>query len=386
MNQYRRIVVPRVFALLNVLVLCVVPIASCTAGPSGPLARTHPARDHDPRPALDIGWVVRDFDGEPLATETSLPLRFDAIILYQRELGLYLDGGPHTMVENPGWLARHLREVEQDVEEHVPAGFDGLVCIDYEKWGTIAKNPVDVDRMIIALSSNAPEFTDLPRQRQVEIAEATYHNRARTFYIETLRVCQEARPRAKWGFWNRPLRGTMGLLSSRADEIRTRNNQLDWMMDAVDVVYPSIYPRLYLIDESEEPRSSRHVTPSRLYDIQRSIIEESVRLARGKPVYPYMSMRSYPRVGGKATPGEMLTVAHMAATVRAAIDAGANGIIIWGGKGDERLARNFQEHVLRPVMERFDLLPATTDALGPPSGESPPQDSRSRTGAESQGR
>ncbi len=93
------------------------------------------------------------------------------------------------------------------------------------------------------------------------------------------------------------------------------------LLPAVDALFPSIYPN-YRIGEAPRPGS----IPGSLEmdgDVVRLKIEESKRIAEGKPVYPYY----WPII--KEDGGEIADAARTSHTIDTAIAAGASGIVIW---------------------------------------------------------
>ena len=69
-----------------------------------------------------------------------------------------------------------------------------------------------------------------------------YEAAAKEFFLETLRVAQALRPKARWGFYGHPAKpGKGGYGGSNGDAYRARNNRYQWMWDAGAVAMPELY-------------------------------------------------------------------------------------------------------------------------------------------------
>lgn len=73
-------------------------------------------------------------------------------------------------------------------------------------------------------------------------SRAPVRGRSQRVFLETLRVAQALRPKARWGFYGHPAKpGKGGYGGSNGDAYRARNNRYQWMWDAGAVAMPELY-------------------------------------------------------------------------------------------------------------------------------------------------
>lgn len=82
-------------------------------------------------------------------------------------------------------------------------------------------------------NATSTKFVRTEAKRQFETA-------AREFMLATLRVAQQLRPLARWGYYGLPLCFNQ-LKESCAANIQDENDTVGWLLDAAQVVYPSVY-------------------------------------------------------------------------------------------------------------------------------------------------
>lgn len=102
-------------------------------------------------------------------------------------------------------------------------------------------------------------------------------------YVKAIQILKSACPRAKVGIYALPWRQYW----NRDAAWRSANDALAPIIDASDAVFPSIY-------EFYEEGVDQSITEQSEKEYVQEVIEESLRLARGKPVYPFVTHRYHP--------------------------------------------------------------------------------------------
>lgn len=133
---------------------------------------------------------------------------------------------------------------------------------------------------------------------------------------ETLRWFKSEQPELKVGFYGFvPIRDIYAY-RTKPDSIRwaANNNLLQPLADSVDYLCPSLY--------------AFHADTAHYANYARAIIGEAKRLSHGKPVYPYVSPQFHPS-GSRY--GQFLSHDYFALVLKTVKEAGADGVVIWGG-------------------------------------------------------
>lgn len=294
-----------------------------------------------------VDWAQRvEFD--------QAPIRKDIYIFYGQFLGNYPLYGLHQIYITPNGLEEHLRRVRVDVEERLPADYDGLVCIDYENWNLIwdrvsnAPNPgagpneADYDYRDDwkdYLKATRSDWSTLTTSQQEALAKSTYDAATKEFITQTMQLCKQLRPRAKWGIFDYPNAlygggevpfGTVGYPPDGSGHSSKLNDQLQWLWDIQDVLFPTIYCMAATVPDSERADWSKGtdtVAANRQY--VSSNVREAVRLAKGKPVIAYM----WPRYLRPDKPWHETWIndINLRHAIEIPVEAGADGIAIWDG-------------------------------------------------------
>lgn len=270
------------------------------------------------------------------------------------KLARYRRQGPHLIAMQNQNLAEHMAELEKHVPQLVPVGFDGVIIIDYEPYWALwerTPNNASSDAFDAFDSDYKDDWRDYIREfrtylldglnpdEQEEIYKITYEAFMRTFLLATYYKCKALRPRAQWGYYNYPQvlissdltpPGVQGYgdLTHYASQL---NDQMDWFYEAVDFVSPRIYPsrkvpEVYIPDEVGPGEIRRQVHERWLS----SMVRESVRLAKGKPVYPYHSPIFY---SNHPFEREAVERFQHEEVYRICAENGAAGVIVWHAVG-----------------------------------------------------
>ena len=251
-------------------------------------------------------------------------------------------------MRNPN-LSLHMEALEQDVVDLVPVDFTGLVIIDYEGWWALWERTLNKPSSL-PIGANDIDYKDdwreyirehrsylldgLTGREQELVYERTYEAFVKTFFLATYYKCKQLRPRAKWGFYNYPQvlihsdltpSGVQGYGDLTHEASRLTDQ---WLFDAVDFVAPRIYPsRKVLEDWPPEERKDGEISPAVHEAWLSSMVLESKRLAKGKPVYPLHSAVYFSQTDHLSQqPVDRFQHEEVA---RILAENGASGIIVW---------------------------------------------------------
>jgi hypothetical protein len=133
---------------------------------------------------------------------------------------------------------------------------------------------------------------------------------------ELLRWFKSEAPSLKVGYYAFLPLTNIYAYSNRADSLAwlANNDLMQSLADSVDYLCPSLYA--FYDDTMQYIRASR------------AIIREAKRLGKGKPVYPYISPQYHP---SGSHPYQHVSKEYFALMLRSVKEAGADGVIIWGG-------------------------------------------------------
>lgn len=286
---------------------------------------------------------------------TGTPYNQEVIDIPGWKLGRYRRQGPHLIAMQTPNLSLHLTRLEEHVPQLVPIDFTGVVVIDYEPWWALwerTNNKPSSEEFDALDSDYKDDWRDYVRSQRAYLLDGlspeweehvykrTYEAFVRTFLLATYYKCKQLRPRAQWGFYNYPqviinsdltASGVKGYgdLSHEASRL---NDDIQWFFDAVDFVVPRIYPALR-VPEQWPPveRQPGEISPTVHEAWLSSMVRESVRLAKGKPVYPIHSPVFYTAHAFKQEPVSRYQHEEV---YRILAENGAAGVIIWHGVGD----------------------------------------------------
>lgn len=268
-------------------------------------------------------------------------------------MGLYPVAGPHIADADPTWLQRHLARLDEDIAAKFPdATFDGPIAIDWENWMPEWRYTMDEPSGAPADANDRDFQTDwrehiratrsqllvgLTAQEQERVFEATYEDCAKTILVASIQECKRVRPSAKWGFYSMPSVAYWDVHNGHLDEVRASHDRLQALWDASDVLFPGNYQG-YETDPTLPPRddANRYIlteqtkknTPEENEAWIAAGVQEAVRVAHGKPVYPFVWARYMP-ADGTVTNLRLLNDTNLRQMVEGPRTNGANGIVVW---------------------------------------------------------
>ncbi|XP_069062909.1 hyaluronidase-1 [Pleurodeles waltl] len=178
------------------------------------------------------------------------------VIFYSTQLGYYpyytnsgtaVNGG----IPQNASLIDHLLKSKKDVETTiVDPAFHGLAVVDWEAWRPLwvrnwDKMKIYIDQSIRLVLKLHPDW---PHDRIVKEAQKEFEAAARAFMEETLALGRKLRPEGLWGFYGFPScynfeykNSTFNYTGECPEIDRKRNDQLSWLWNQSQVLYPEIY-------------------------------------------------------------------------------------------------------------------------------------------------
>ncbi|XP_074054119.1 hyaluronidase-1-like [Macrotis lagotis] len=249
-------------------------------------------------------------------------------IFYSNELGLYPWYTPAGQPINGGLPQNasfwdHLIKSFKDILVTLPdLNFKGIVVIDWEEWRPVWATNWDLKKIYQEHS------LDLVREKHPdwhpfqieEVAKKQFEEAAMKWMVGTLQLGKFLRPRGLWGYYGFPdcynYNFQKANYTGECDqEIRVLNNQLLWLWEQSQALYPSIYlPR-----ELEGTGNSLPFVRGRLQEAFR--VEGKTRNP-GRPILPYMQI-FYEKTN------DFLPLEELENTIGESLAQGTDGIVLW---------------------------------------------------------
>ncbi|MEK6702998.1 MAG: hypothetical protein AABZ53_12095 [Planctomycetota bacterium] len=345
--------------------------------------------DSKAKPTFTYYWMVSTVwePGRTMDTVTNLgsaPISRNAVIIYEQDFpkipivigpnGVHGDKGIQLILKSPdgtytawqanmaAWMAAHSVSVPTVVSARVPAGFDGILCLDLEvvlplrelivnfigpgpqlnEWddAVAAINTPILDPAFKILAGwtappGAVGWADLNSTQRVDLSSKAYRAIALDFYLRTVEGARAARPAAKIGFYGMP----SGAWPFYDDARRALNDLLQPMWAQCDVLMPSLY-QLYWTTTTPlvGPCPDAVNTPAANATFFASAMEESRRIqtitARpGQIVIPFVWWH-YKSQAGQCSPDVNPTLLVNDTNLKQLLTLpwwhGADGLAIWG--------------------------------------------------------
>jgi len=247
-------------------------------------------------------------------------------------MGYFPSGGPHLIAGDPTFYANHQTKFTADLIATVPdVNFSGIIVLDYEAWWPSWEwSPLDVQNAWDTYIRT--KRTDLlvghPQGEWPGIIQTEYKKEVRKYYEFTVNLARTIRPKSKVTVYGMPLRSYWifnGVPQYGFDLNGYRQlneQQLGWYFDLVDVICPSIYP-VYKV--GSPPAGNIH-DPSANEAYILGMVSEAVRNSRGKPVYPFFTLKYHPSSG---YPDQFINSINLRQGLELPRQAGAAGVAIW---------------------------------------------------------
>ncbi|XP_072928052.1 hyaluronidase-like isoform X1 [Hemitrygon akajei] len=263
-------------------------------------------------------------------------------IFYIGQLGKY----PYYMGDEPvnggcpqnASLKEHSRAMRVDVQRYLSRNYRGLAVIDWEEWRPFywrnwGSKIIYRNKSQDIVRARHPEssFKQIEKQAQVEFDKA-----ARLFLSSTLKLGQQLRPAALWGYYlfpdcyNYHYGHEYAEYDGRCPAVEIkRNNDLGWLWAQSNALFPSVYVE-------EQLKSCKRV---KLYARYR--VTEAMRVALmsgskyARPVFVYTRSHYVETL-------KPLTQIDLIHTIGEIAALGASGVVLWGSIDFSRTTENCQ--------------------------------------------
>jgi hypothetical protein len=298
-----------------------------------------------------------------------------------------------SITKEPDYYTRYARTIEQVLNERVPQGFDGVVCIDIEFltkfWGdrtngpglypTINYGKRYYDEWYDYVRTRRPELIQgLSTEESERVLAETFEAAVREWFTFTINKMKELRPGTKFGFYGLPYGCRHGQYA-RPDPNpeRQANDRLNWMVEIADVQFLPLYQNRFTVPDGQRPASWYEMTIAQSRAWISDNITEARRLDANKPVYVLAFCR-YPNecVGRE---DQWLDDLALDSQFRYPKAAGADGIVIWDFISNEREYNTLRTYLNERVLPILNEV-ATRPPAPPGGGGTPPAGGETRIG------
>lgn len=183
-------------------------------------------------------------------------------------------------VPQAGNLNKHLQLFAQVLDQLMPDRDNaGLGIIDFESWRPVYRQNFGTLQPYKQLSTQLQrnQHPSWSNSKIEAAASVAFEAAAVQFMRDTLQLAEQLRPHAIWGYYGLPFcfNGRGQSIEQCATNIRRENDGTQWLYDASQVVYPSVY-------------MSEQILPQNRGRMVRGRVQEAKRLARrGQPVIVY---------------------------------------------------------------------------------------------------
>jgi hypothetical protein len=348
---------------------------------------------------LTIHWMVDTSDLEKrFGTGTDwqaqmpfgdLPMRRDMVCLYEHWFASDVRSIGVSVTKEADYYTRYARTIEHVLNERVPQGFEGAVCIDIEFltkfWGDRTNGP-GLYPTINYGKKYYDEWYDYIRIRQPDLiqglnAEAaervlaeTFEAAVREWFTFTINKMKELRPGTKFGFYGLPYGCRHGQYA-RPDPNpeRQANDRLNWMVEIADVQFLPVYQNRFTVPDGQRPANWHEMTIAQSRAWISDNIDEARRLDANKPVY-VLAFSRYPNecIGHE---NEWLDDLALDSQFRYPKEAGADGIVIWDFISNEREYNELRTYLtdkVFPILNQVATRPPAPPTPPGGGGETPP--------------
>jgi len=308
-----------------------------------------------------------------------VPFRQDVVLVSAEAGNLYPRQGPHIIETFPGgrpaFYAAFVAQLQGIITGWITdPGYDGLISLDYEffcPWWTghygwaSSEGPLALDYDFLqdwrdTLSvTRASHLAGLNTADREAYFKREWEATTREFFERAVAAVRQVRPLAKIGIYNQPTQTYWSwIFPDSAHAMRVGHDDVRWFWDLVDVILPSIYCSYQSIPDGQTRGPGQDHQAS--FDAYcRNNIAEAIRVAKGKPVYVYVSFVYHP---SNAHYGNQPVNAHnLQRPFQIAREMGTDGAVVWGWVRSQQqydtMAPFFANTVV-PFLEEFSALPA----------------------------
>lgn len=334
----------------------------------------------------------------------SLPYRLDIVTVGAAATPMYPRQGPHFIETYPGgreaYYALYIAQLQWVIQQWIPMiDYNGLLILDYEwfcPWWTghfnwhsdlgpdaLDSDPLDDWRDTLRIT-RAGVLRNMTVEQEEAYFKQEWLSTTREFFERTVAACRAIRSGAKIGVYNQPTQLYWAWrFPDQAQNLRAGHDEVPWFWDLVDVICPSVYCFYKSIPNSETLTLGQGKDHESDYESYvRSNISESLRLAHGKPVYPYISFVYH--ASNRFFSIQPVNDFNMRRPFEICRESGCNGAVIWGwiqSQAQYDAQSVFIANTLVPFLAQFSQLPPVprlnpcTPDLGSQGGLSQPDGS-----------
>jgi len=330
-----------------------------------------------------VDWASRlDFQGAPIVK--------DFVTLYEHDFVVDARSqGIALMYTNRDYWTT-VRDRLRTLIDREAAMTPGVrhICLDIEfldtKWGNRTGGPgiypnsghgaTQFDAWFTYMRNNRPnEIQGLSTSDQEAVLARTYETAVREFFLGCLREARAVRNDVKWGFYGYPNRRYAEYLQPAPTKWTQINDDLRWMFDAVDALYPALYNQILAVPDGKPDRVRGYEWElTFLSNIIRANINEFKRCAQGKPVICFAGTRYHCPIDPNFA-YNFLQPLDLYVALTLPREAGVNGLIIWDmieNQTNYEQHQQFMSAAVNPlVREAFAVAPPSEDSLLPIAGE-----------------
>ena len=227
-------------------------------------------------------------------------------------------------------IAAHLDKLARDLDREIPdRNFDGYAVIDYESWKpfwdtTWSNRDFYREESIRHVRARFPSMNLAQAEA---LAKQEFEAAAREFMLATLREGKRLRPNAKWGFY--------AYMPGRHGDTGLDGDDLSWMWNEVDAMYPAIYARNFSRAEPTRARGEWQIDQFRA--VVRERIEACRSVGAGKPMLAFVH-RLY-RSDNPVYGSQVINDLDFEASFVYSIELGVDGLILWDAVNSASAAR-----------------------------------------------
>lgn len=353
----------------------IIALAVAAATPAVGQSAGGPPAEPPPSPPFQVYWYVHAVAGSGWADNLDFRgIPVNRHMAMTSTMGLYPRAGPQDAVSDPTWLSRHLAGLARDVPLAIPdPDFDGPVAIDWEDWMPTWRHNLDPiqQRWRAYIRAARPQLlAGLSAEQQERVFQTTFEEAACEILRVSLEECRRIRPRAKWGYFSMPVVGYWDSMTNALHEVREANDRLQPLWDACDVLFPGCYQG-YEADPTLPPREDWNRamltdqtwrnTPEEAERWMFDYVTESIRLARGKPVYVFLWSRYMPRSPDDPAPLRLVNDINLRIMFEVPKAAGASGVVLWDYFYTQQQSLEFRDFFDRKLGPRILAVLSPTD-------------------------
>eukprot|EP00045_Choanoeca_perplexa_P005024 m.42537 g.42537 ORF g.42537 m.42537 type:complete len:391 (-) comp12888_c0_seq6:18-1190(-) len=246
--------------------------------------------------------------------------------------GVLANGG----IPQNACLPCHLKQVQQDVAAQIAdPHFAGLGIIDFEAWRPLFALNWDSLSVYQRASINYTKahHPDWTNETQILLqAKQDFNTAAKAFFLGTLEAARSVRPNGLWGYYQYPYCGytqNAANITVCNSGSMAQNDELSWLWEAVDVIFPEIY------------QYSANVSLSVWQGQVAARVGEAVRLAgnvKGNQSYvlPYGTIWTTYHYPNGTNPSNFLKPEFLDVQIVTPTQVGADGVVLWGSSAAVR--------------------------------------------------